>query len=199
MPTRGADLHAIVWLDLADTYQGARRVVRVRAPAPNQYGRVVTEERTVTVAIARGGLAGEQIRLAGQACRGGGAGMAGAAGDLVLEIAFNPSARYRLEGRDVFETLAVAPWEAALGGQIDVPTPSGQVAVNLPGGSQTGRKLRLKGRGSPGGPPGDLYLVLDVVLPPASSERAREAYRAMAREMPFNPRAPAPPMQRPRA
>jgi curved DNA-binding protein len=82
----------------------------------------------------------------------------------------------------------VAPWEAALGASISVPTPSGPVEVTVPPGSQSGRKLRLKGRGIPASQPGDLYLILDVVLPPASSERARELYQAMARDLAFNPR-----------
>jgi curved DNA-binding protein len=88
----------------------------------------------------------------------------------------------------VYENVPVAPWEAALGASISVPTPSGPVEVTVPPGSQSGRKLRLKGRGIPASQPGDLYLILDVVLPPASSERARELYQAMARDLAFNPR-----------
>jgi curved DNA-binding protein len=133
-------------------------------------------------------LPGQQLRLAGQGHPGsGGAGP----GDLFLEIAFHPDPRYRLEGRHVYASVPVAPWEAALGATISVPTPSGQVEVIVPANSQTGRKLRLKGRGIPGNPPGDLYLMLEVVLPPATSDKARELYRTMAREMAFNPRAQA--------
>lgn len=93
-----------------------------------------------------------------------------------------------MEGRNVNETVPVAPWEAALGASIEVPTPSGNVQVKVPAGSQAGRKLRLKGRGIPGDPPGDLYLVLDVVLPSAESDKARQIYETMARELAFNPR-----------
>ncbi|WP_305864322.1 DnaJ C-terminal domain-containing protein, partial [Achromobacter sp. GbtcB20] len=78
---------------------------------------------------------------------------------------------------------------AALGEKVAVPTPSGTVEVSVPAGSQSGRKLRLKGRGIPGNPPGDLYLILDVVLPPANDDKARALYQAMARDLAFNPRS----------
>ena len=84
--------------------------------------------------------------------------------------------------------ISLAPWEAALGAAIEMPTPSGTVQVKVPPGSQAGRKLRLKGRGIPGETPGDLYLEISVVLPPADTEAARALYETMAREMPFNPR-----------
>lgn len=86
------------------------------------------------------------------------------------------------------ETLPVAPWEAALGAAIEAPTPAGKVMVKVPAGSQSGRKLRLKGRGIPGDPPGDLYLVLEIVLPPADTDQARQLYETMARELAFDPR-----------
>jgi len=88
----------------------------------------------------------------------------------------------------VTQSVPVAPWEAALGAKIEVPTPSGRVEVNVPAGSKNGRRLRLKGRGIPGDPPGDLYLELELALPPADSDKARKLYETMAREMPFNPR-----------
>ena len=85
--------------------------------------------------------------------------------------------------------MPITPWEAALGASIEVPTPSGRVEVTVPHGSRSGRRLRLKGRGIPGSPPGDLFLQLEVVLPPADTEQARRFYQTMAREMPFDPRA----------
>lgn len=181
---RGDDIHASIMVDLQDAYHGATRSVALRVPERDAQGRVATRERTLNVNIPKGVVPGQQLRLAGQGHPG-----SGGAGDLFLEIQFNPDARYRVEGRQVFENVPVAPWEAALGAQIDVPTPSGQVQVSVPPASQTGRKLRLKGRGIPGQPPGDLYLILDVVLPPADHPKARELYQAMAREMAFNPRA----------
>lgn len=186
-PTRGEDSHASIVIDLMDTYHGTTRTVTLRVPEHDAHGRVVTRERTLNVTIPKGVTAGQQLRLSGQ----GQSGSAGA-GDLYLEIQFQPDARYRIDGRDVFETVPVAPWEAALGGEIEVVTPSGKVTVTVPAGSQSGRKLRLKARGIPGNaanPAGDLYLLLDVVLPPATTDKARELYQTMAREMAFNPRA----------
>lgn len=183
--TRGEDSHASIAIDLADAYHGASRTITLRVPEHDAQGRVVTRERTLNVSIPKGVTAGQQLRLGGQGQPGGGGGPAG---DLYLEIQFTPDARYRVDGRDVFETVPVTPWEAALGAQIDVPTPSGTVTVTVPENSQSGRKLRLKGRGIPGTPPGDLYLLLEVVLPPAHNAKARELYESMAREMAFNPR-----------
>jgi len=182
---RGADHHARILVDLHDAYHGATRSISLRGARVDDTGRVVAEERVLNVRIPKGIREGQQIRLAGQ----GSPGLAGgSAGDLYLEVHFTPDARYRVEGRDVHATVPVAPWEAALGAEIEVPTPSGPVQVSVPAGSQTGRKLRLKGRGIPGDPPGSLYLELQLVLPAADTDRARELYKTMAREMAFDPR-----------
>ena len=176
---RGADIHAQLTVALQDAYRGATRSVSLRTPGAM---------RTLEVRIPPGVLPGQQLRLAGQGQPGSGGAVVG---DLYLEIGFLLDPHYRVEGADVHADLAVAPWEAALGAHIAVPTPSGTVQLSVPPGSQSGRKLRLKGRGIPTHPPGDLYLVLDVVLPPATSERARELYRTMARDLAFNPRPAA--------
>ena len=108
-------------------------------------------------------------------------------------MTFRAEDRYRVEGRDVFEKVPVAPWEVALGGEIVVATPSGRVTVTVPPGSQGGRKLRLKGRGIPAASaaaaPGDLYLLLEIALPPADTPQRRALYEQMSRDMGFNPRA----------
>jgi curved DNA-binding protein len=173
---RGEDIHAAISIDLRDAYQGATRTISLRAGQ---------QEKTLSVNIPKGVTPGQQLRLAGQGHPGMGSG---GAGDLYLEIQFNQDARYRVEGASVYQNVPVAPWEAALGASISVPTPLGAVEVSVPPGSQSGRKLRLKGRGIPSSQPGDLYLILDVVLPPATSERARALYEQMARELAFNPR-----------
>ena len=182
---RGGDHHAKILIDLPDAYHGATRTIALRAAKLDASGRVVTEERTLNVQVPKGVKEGQHIRLAGQGSPGVGGGPAG---DLYLEVHFSPDPRYRVEVRDVYQIVRVAPWEAALGASIEVPTPSGNVQVKVPAGSQTGRKLRLKGRGIPGIQPGDLYLVLDVVLPPADTDKARQVYETMARELAFNPR-----------
>jgi curved DNA-binding protein len=186
---RGEDIHATIAIDLRETYQGASRTISLRVPQQDAQGRTVMQDKTLSVTIPKGVTPGQQLRLGGQGHPGmGGAG----AGDLYLEIELNEDPRYRVEGTHVFENVPVTPWEAALGASVSVPTPSGAVEVTIPPGSQSGRKLRLKGRGipvaQPNAQPGDLYLILDVVLPPASSERARALYEQMAREMAFNPR-----------
>lgn len=182
---RGDDHHAKVLLDLEDAYAGASRTLTLRVPRMDAYGRTVLAEHTLNVHIPKGIHEGKVIRLAGQGSPGAGGGPPG---DLYLEVRFKPHPRYRTEGRDVYATLPVAPWEAALGASVQAQVPDGAVEVRIPEGSQTGRKLRLKGRGIPGTPPGDLYLVLETVLPPANTPQARQLYQTMAREMAFNPR-----------
>jgi curved DNA-binding protein len=159
--------------------------VTLRSARLDAAGRVVTEERTLDVTIPKGVRAGQHIRLRGQGAPGHGGGPAG---DLYLEIEFRPDERYRVDGRDVTQRVPVAPWEAALGAAIEVPTPSGPVEVTVPPNSPGGRRLRLRGRGIPGNPAGDLYLELELALPPANTEAARELYRTMERQMNFNPR-----------
>jgi curved DNA-binding protein len=114
----------------------------------------------------------------------------GKPGDLYLEVAFNPHAHFRVEQRDVFLDLPLAPWEAALGATISVDTPSVAVDLKIPPNSKAGGKLRLKGRGIPGTTPGDFYVVLQVVLPIAESDADKAAYASLAEQFKsFAPRA----------
>jgi curved DNA-binding protein len=182
---RGQDHHARIVVPLTDAFHGATRSITLHRPAVAAGGHGVLRERTLQVSIPKGIRAGQQIRLAGQ----GSAGLGdGPAGDLYLEVAFEPHALWRVDGHDLYLTLPLAPWEAALGAEVEVPTPDGTVAMHVPAGSQAGRKLRLRGRGIPGREPGDLYVLLEVLLPPAPNDAARDAYRAMARDLPFDPR-----------
>jgi curved DNA-binding protein len=183
---RGADQHATITIPLADAYHGATRSLALRGARLDENGHVVTDERVLDVQIPKGVREGQSIRLRGQGQPGFGDAPAG---DLYLEVQFEPDPKYRINGRDVTQTIPIAPWEAALGASIEVPTPSGRVEVSVPKGSANGRKLRLKGRGIPGDPPGDLYLELEVALPPADTDKARQLYETMAREMSsFDPR-----------
>jgi curved DNA-binding protein len=177
----GDDHHARVVIDLEDSYRGAPRTVTLRMPAVDASGRMVLQDRQLEVQIPRGVRPGQHLRLAGQ----GGPGEGGAAaGDLYLEVDFRPQTRFRLDGRDVYVDLPLAPWEAALGAVVTAPTPEGPVSLTVPAASVAGRKLRLKGKGLPGTPPGDLYAVLGVALPPPLSEAAKAAYGALARAFP---------------
>jgi curved DNA-binding protein len=187
---RGEDHHAKVLVDLEDAYAGARRSLTLRMPAFDEQGHGVLQERTLDLSIPRGIRQGQHLRLAGQ----GGPGLGkGPAGDLFLEIEFKPHPRFRVDGRDVYVDLPLAPWEAALGAGVAVPMPDGEVELTIPPGSAAGRKLRLKGRGIPGDPPGDLYAVLGIVLPPARGDSERRAYEALkaAAGADFNPRRAA--------
>lgn len=187
MHARGRDHHAKVLIDLEDTYHGAQRSISLRMPVPDEHGRIVLRERKLDVRIPKGIRAGQHLRLAGQGEPGVGEGPSG---DLFLEIEFKPHAQFRVVGLDVYLDLPLAPWEAALGCSLTVPTPEGSVQLTIPAGSAAGRQLRLKGKGIPGKAPGDLYAVLTIVLPPAVSENEQAAYRAMAEAFDFNARAP---------
>jgi curved DNA-binding protein len=139
------------------------------------------------VNIPRGIRDGQHLRLKGM----GGAGHgAGPPGDLYLEVHFAPHRLFRVAGNDLYIDVPVAPWEAALGASITVPTPDGKVQLSIPAGSPAGRQLRLRGRGLPGTPPGDLYAVLSIALPLAGNAAAQAAYRTLAGSFTdFNPRA----------
>ena len=182
---RGQDHHAKITVPLEDAFHGATRIISLHSPEMDSTGHVALRERSLQVAIPKGIRAGQQIRLTGQGSPGLGDGPRG---DLYLEVEFEPHPRWRVDGRDIYFTLRVAPWEAALGAGIQVPTPEGTVEMTVPSGSQAGRKLRLRGRGIPGNPAGDFYVVLELVLPPASNEAARALYRQMAKDMAFDPR-----------
>src|SRR5450631_3337574 len=184
-PGRGPDHHAKVILDLEATLQGGSRTFTLRVPEIDAEGHLISKERVLNVQIPKGILPGQTIRLAGQ---GAGTG-SGAAGDLYIEVDFQPHPLYRLDGRDLYLDLPVAPWEAALGASVKTPTPGGVVDLKIPAGSLAGTKMRLRGRGIPAATPGDLYVVLQIALPPANDEKAKAVYRAMADALPFNPRA----------
>ena len=186
MAMPGQDHHAKVMVDLEDAYRGAQRSISLRMPAFDDDGHGVLRERTLDINIPKGIRAGQHVRLAGQ----GGPGLGnGPAGDLFLEIVFAPNPRFRADGRDVYVDLPLAPWEAVLGASVAAATPDGEVELTIPPGSLAGRKLRLKGKGIPGNPAGDLYVVLTIALPPAGDAKARGAYQAFAAAFEFNPRA----------
>ncbi len=183
--SRGEDHHAKVVLDLEDAFRGVSRQITLRVPHNDAYGRPAFTPRTLNVKIPRGVKDGQVIRLAGQGTPGA---AGGAAGDLLLEVHFRPHERIRVEGRDLYMTLPLTPWEAALGSVVNVDLPEGSVKLRIPEGSQSGRQMRLRGKGIPGEPAGDLLLNLLVVLPPADTEKARALYETMARELAFDPR-----------
>ena len=182
----GEDHHAKILIDLEDSFNGVSRSISLQMPEVTPDGHVVTRKRTLKVRIPKGVRQGQQIRLAGQGATGMGSGKAG---DLYLEIEFRPHRFYRVEGADVYLDLPLAPWEAALGASVKVPTPSGDIDLKIPPNSQVGKKLRLKGRGIPAKTPGDLYVVMKIVLPPADNDKARAIYERMREQLKFDARA----------
>jgi curved DNA-binding protein len=182
----GEDHVARIQIDLEDAFNGGAHTLELKSPQLGDDGHVVVQPRTLKVTIPAGVVEGQRIRLAGQGSPGIGGGPAG---DLYLEIGFRPHRLFTVEGRDITLTLPIAPWEAALGATVQTPTLAGRVDLRIPANAKAGQKLRLKGRGLPGPTPGDQYVVLKIVLPPADTPRAREIYEQMQRELPFDPRA----------
>lgn len=161
-PTR-----ARLGISLEDSYQGSERQISIGG-------------RSLKVRIPKGVTSGQTIRLAEQGNHGG---------DLLLELEIQPHPLFEIEGRDLYHTLRTAPWEAALGAKLPVPTLGGTVELTLPAGSQSGKKMRLKGRGLPGATPGDQFVTLEIVAPPAESDEQRRHYEEMRRHFAdFNPR-----------
>ncbi|HVC31688.1 MAG TPA: DnaJ C-terminal domain-containing protein [Steroidobacteraceae bacterium] len=183
----GRDHHARIDIELEEAFGGGTRMLDLKRPELKQDGTLELRSHTVRVAIPAGITDGQLIRLAGQgeAAPGG-----GRAGDLYLEVHVRPHRFYQLEGRDITLALPVAPWEAALGATVTVPTLGGVVDMQVPAGAQSGQKLRLRSRGLPGNPPGDQYVQLKVVLPPANSPEAQALYEDMRAKLgAFDPRA----------
>ncbi|MDP9898902.1 DnaJ C-terminal domain-containing protein [Variovorax ginsengisoli] len=184
---RGEDHHAAIEISVEEALNGAEREIALRGLETGTDGQPELRTRTLSVKIPAGVHPGQLIRLARQGLPGHGGEPAG---DLYLEVRIAPHKLYRVDGRDLYMTLPVTPTEAALGAQVQVPTPGGgAVEVTVPARARAGLKLRLKGRGFAGHPPGDLYLLLEIALPPADSDAARAAYVQLAKAAPFNPRS----------
>jgi curved DNA-binding protein len=177
-PIPGADQEAGIELSVEEAYHGVRRSITLSGDG----GR-----RSFDVTVPAGVTEGQRIRLAGQ----GGRGSEGASnGDLYLVVRIAPNPRFRLEGRDLYVELRLAPWEAALGTSVAVDTPAGDVKVKVPAGTSSGRKIRLRGRGlpNPRGKPGDLYAEARIMVPDKLSREERGLFEQLAAESDFDPR-----------
>jgi len=184
--SRGEDYQTTITLSLEEAYSGVTKSLTVDIPAMDPSGRLAGRARTLNVRIPAGVTDGQRIRLPAQ----GGAGTGGGnRGDLYAVVRVAPHDFFRPEGRDIHLDVPVTPWEAALGATITVPTLGGSVDLKVPKGSQPGRKLRLRGRGLPGTPPGDQLVTLQIVAPPATTPEAEALYRRLAEEIPIDPRA----------
>lgn len=182
---QGQDSHAKIHIDLEDSFHGTTRAISLSTPEMNAQGQVQLKHRNLNVKIPKGIKPGQHIKLAGQGNAGSGNARAG---DLILEIEFNPHPLYRVSDTHIYLDLPVSPWEAALGAKIKVPTPEGPVDLKVPPNSKQGGKLRLAGRGIPAKTPGDFFVVLQIVLPPATTEEDKTAYRNLQQAFDFKPR-----------
>ncbi|MGE8560137.1 MAG: DnaJ C-terminal domain-containing protein [Acinetobacter sp.] len=175
---QGEDQHASIEVDLDIAYHGATQRITLQIPTLNAFGEAEVQRKTLQVKIPKGMKEGQHIRLAGQGQTGVNGGKNG---DLYIEIHYKDTEKSRVEGADIYYTVNVAPWEAALGQSIEISTPEGsKVQVNLPKNAKTGQQLRLKDKGIPSKTPGHLFLVLNVVYPIAQTEYEQQAYQAFA-------------------
>lgn len=177
----GADQEAEVVLTVEEAYQGGHRSITLPGPKGT---------RTLEVNIPGGVTNGQRIRLAGQGGRGTGGA---AAGDLYLVVRLAPHPRYRVEGRDVYVDLLLAPWEAALGASVALDTPGGEAKVRVKAGTSSGKRLRLRGRGlpHPRGSPGDLFAVVMITVPRTLTKEERRLFEQLAAASAFDPRSHA--------
>jgi curved DNA-binding protein len=177
-PVAGADQEAVLEVSVEEAYRGGRRSLTIGGPG---------SQRTLDVTIPAGVTDGQRIRLGGQ----GGQGSEGAAaGDLYLVVRIAPHPRYRVEGRDIYVELPLAPWEAALGTSVAIDTPGGEAKVKVPPGTSSGRRLRLRGRGlpNPRGTAGDLYAEASIKVPKTLTDQERRLFQELAAASDFDPR-----------
>ncbi|GGI16763.1 DnaJ C-terminal domain-containing protein [Oxalicibacterium faecigallinarum] len=181
----GSDQHAKVQIELEDTFHGAARSISIPTYVTDEYGMPLVSKRTLKVSIPRGIRGGQSLRLVGQGHAGIGDGKTG---DLYLEVVIRPHRRYRVEGRDLFVDVPLTAQAASLGTSVEVATPDGTIQLSVPPGSAAGRKLRIRGKGIPGEPPGDLYAVITQAATPMHTAVAKKAYRALKAAFDFSPR-----------
>jgi curved DNA-binding protein len=182
---KGGDVNASITIPLEVTYHGATRLISFEIPSILSDGQIVNKKVSLNVKIPKGIKNGQKIRLAGQGAPGYNGGDAG---DMYIKIEIEKHRIFNFEGADIYLNLPIAPWEAALGSSVNVPTPTGTIKLKIPAGSSQGKKLRVKGKGIPAKITGDMYVVINIVLPPASNDKARKVYEEM-KELNFNPRA----------
>lgn len=180
---KGQDLRASIAIDLEDAYRGSEQTFQLAIPQADHS----SVPKALKVKIPAGITDGQQIRLAGQ----GGAGINGGPnGDIYLTIHFKPHPFFKVEGANVDLDLPIAPWEAALGAKVTVPTLGGAIELSIPAGSKSGQRMRLKGRGLPAKEPGDQYCNLQIITPAADTSESTAFYEQMRdRFATFKPRS----------
>ena len=184
---RGQDIESELPIFLEDTLSESSQKISYRLPQVDNEGRVTEVNKTLNVKIPPGVADNERIRLKGQGAPGIGGS---ASGDLYLRIRLVPHPLFDVEGHNLIITLPIAPWEAALGAKVTLPTLSGKIQLTIPANSQSGQRLRIKGKGLPSKlVQGDLYALLKVVMPTKNNESISEQWRKLAEVASFDPRA----------
>ena len=183
---RGEDIELALAIFLEDAFKGESRTISYEVPSFDERGRLTREARTLKVKIPAGVTEGERIRLKGQGAPGIGDAPAG---DLYLHIRFAPHPLYLVEGSDLTITVPVAPWEAALGCKLTVPTLEGDISLTVPANSQNGKRMRVRGKGlGRADKRGDLYVVLRVTMPESASQQEQTLWQQLAAAANFDPR-----------
>lgn len=171
-PQRGRDVEADILVPLEEVLHGATRQISFRKGNSPQV-------QTYTVKIPKGVREGQRIRLAGQ---GGAGGMNGEAGDLYLRVKLQQHPDFHFEGSSIIHDVEIPAWQAALGGELTIPTPDGRAKLKIPPGTQNGRKFRIPGRGLPekGGARGDFYAIAEVVIPETLTPEQKALWEKLA-------------------
>jgi len=186
--TSGRDYEATVHLTFDQAFHGTEIELDLSVLEFDEKGNARRVPRHIKVRIPKGVTNGQQLRIPGK----GGKGVDGGRdGDLYLDIVVEPHPLYRIDGQDLYLDLPLAPWEAVLGTTVRLPTPAGAVSLKVPAGTRAGQQLRLAGRGlsRPGATAGNLYAIVQIVVPSVVDERERALYRQLAEISNFNPRA----------
>ena len=184
----GEDQTAKINVSLEDAYHGTKRKISLKTRERGTSGRAHAVQKELEVTIPKGIISGQKIRLSGQ---GAESPYGGPRGDLYLEVELESHAQFRVNERDISVDLLLAPWEAALGSEVTLPTLSGGVSLKIPQGASSGQKMRLKGKGMPNprGDAGDLYAELKIVTPKSLTPKEQELWEALKAESKFNPRS----------
>lgn len=183
----GEDYEVTAHITLEDACRGATVDLDLAVPQYDEHGRLHRVQQSFKARIPKGATDGQRLRLRG---KGGKGANGGRDGDLYLNIALHPHSLFRVSGHDLYLDLPLTPWEAALGAAVEVPTLGGSVHLKVPPGTHAGQKLRLAGRGlpKPHEGEGDLFAIVQIVVPTVLSEAERALFKQLAEGSNFNPR-----------
>lgn len=183
-PQKGEDQTVNIMVSLVEAVEGTERTINVQTGNP-QSSSYSYDTKPIKVRIPVGVTQDQKIRVKGKGFTGFNGGPNG---DVIIQIKLEKHPLFKVEGKDVFVDLPITPWEAALGAKVEIPTLKGKVKMAIAAGTQSGTKLRIKGRGL-GATPGNQYVIVQIHTPPAATDEDKALYEKMAEQMPFNPRA----------